>query len=712
MANILNIAKSGLMAAQVGIDTTGHNIANASTPGFSRQVVVQSTQPSQDGGFAFLGKGTEVIEIKRIYNEYLAQQVRTTQTSQNELSTYHAQIDQINNMFADATVGLSPTLQDFFKGVQDLASDPGSGASRQTMLSSADELASQFQTIGQRFTQMKDDVNTQITASVSSINSYAQQIATLNDAIDKAMSGSDGKPANDLLDQRDQLLSNLSKEIGVTIVKQGNFDQVYVGTGQPLVIGTSAYQLVTTASATDLGKLEVGYQNNGQTITLAESSLAGGTLGGLFNFRANTLEPAQNNIGRIALALGTQFNAQHQLGQDQTGALGGKFFNLGSPLVSASTNNAGNMQLGATITNTNALTTSDYQVQYVGPGNYKVTRLSDGAVTTSATLPMTVDGVSFSTIAGTPTAGDMFLVRPTVNGASGFSVAITDPAKIAAAEPIRMATGSANTGTGAISAVTTNATTVLSAVSLTYNAGGGTLTGFPATLPVSVDHLGVTTTYAAGAAVPYSAGDTVTFGGVEVSGIPAVAGSYNVGPPTATLTYSAAGTTLSGFPSYLDVTVTNNGTSTTYAAGTPVPYTSGATISYGGISFVLSGNPGDNDTYTVGPNIGGVGDNRNALQLASLQTASIIGNSTDSVQSAFGQFVNAIGNKTHELDVTSAAQAQLTQQAVEAQQADSGVNLDEEAANLLRYQQEYQAAGKVMQTASKLFDVLLALGEG
>jgi len=254
-----------------------------------------------------------------------------------------------------------------------------------------------------------------------------------------------------------------------------------------------------------------------------------------------------------------------------------------------------------------------------------------------------------------------------------------------------------------------------SALPLTYAAAvapatTGTLSGFPTGEPITVTNGATSTTYPAGtASVPYSLGNVVSFGGVKVSGIPEAAGSYNAGPANATLTFN--GGTLTGFPPYVAVTVTTASGSNTYPAGTPVPYTSGATVSFGGVNMVLSGAPADGDRFSVTPNTNGGGDSRNALLLSGLQTANTLDGGTATFQTAFAQMVSNVGNKAHELEVTSKAETALMTQMQELQQADSGVNLDEEATNLLRYQQAYMAAGKVMQTASKLFDVLLSLGQ-
>ncbi|MGZ5885118.1 MAG: flagellar hook-associated protein FlgK, partial [Burkholderiaceae bacterium] len=616
MTNILNIGQTGLNAAQLGLSTTGHNIANAATPGYSRQLVIQSTPLAQNVGVGFAGNGTTVSEIKRAYNDFLAGQVNTAQTSQGQLGTYYTQMQQINNMFADTTSGLSPTLQSFFSSIQNVAADPTSASSRQTMLASANTLASKFQSMDGQLSEIRQGVNDQITTTIGSINTYATQIAKLNQSISDAQLGNNLKPANDLLDQRDQVLSDLSKQVQVSVVKQGDAYNIFIGNGQPLVMNNQSFTLAPVASTTDLSRLEVGYVQNGTTIGLAENSITGGTLGGLFNFRAQSLDPAQNAVGRIAIGLADTFNAQHELGQDQNGALGGAFFNVGSPSVTPSTTNTGTGVFSAAISNVAGLTTSDYSVKYDGT-NYVVTQLSDNSIISSTTLAAAqaataAKGFNLS-MSGTPAAGDTYLVKPTAAGANGFSVAITDTSKIAVAAPIRTATVATNSGSGLISAgsvtgpvaISTGANpgstgqitavaadasytpaTLTPAVTLTYNTGApNNLTGFPATMPVTVTNAGVTTVFAAGAPVTYTAGATVSFGGVsfKLSGTPVNGDTYTLSKfaatPSTTLSYNSGTNMLSGFPATAPVTVTINGASQVYQAGATVPYTAGATIS-------------------------------------------------------------------------------------------------------------------------------------
>jgi flagellar hook-associated protein 1 len=632
-SNILGIGQSALNAAQVGLSTTGHNIANAATPGYSRQVVIQGAAIPQNMGFGFVGQGTEIADVKRMYSSFLGTQVLSAQTSKSQLDAYSTQIQQIDNLLADPSAGLSPALQDFFKGVQDLAANPSDAASRQATLSSAEALASRFQGLEGRLDELRQGVNEQVTSSVGIINNYVQQIAQLNDTIEKAQSSTDGKAANDLLDQRDQLVADLSKEIKVTVVPQDGKYSIFMGNGQPLVVGVQTFALKAATSLTDPSRTEVAYDANGKTVLIGEANLQGGTLGGVLDFRNKTLDVAQNSLGRVAIGIATTFNAQHRLGQDLNGQLGGDFFAPATITPVASSDNKGNAVLAASISNVSALTTSDYRVQVVAAGSYQVTRLSDGAVTSFASFPQTIDGFDLSLASGTAVAGDEFLVRPTADGASEFKVAITDTSKIAAAAPIVTAAATTNTGSGKISAGSVNA-------------------------PPPPDP--------------------------------------NLQQPV-TITFTSATT--------FDVTGTGTGNPT------GVTYSGGGNISYNGWTFQISGAPLTGDTFTIGPNSNGVGDSRNALLLGSLQNTNTLANGTTTYQGAYAQLVSLVGNKSHELKVTSSAADSLLTQAVQAQQAESGVNLDEEATNLLRYQQAYQAAGKVMQIASQLFDTLLSLGQ-
>lgn len=650
MSNLLNIGKTGLFAAQQGLATAGNNITNANVAGYSRQVLIQGAGPGQNTGSGFVGSGTQVTDIKRYSDPFLTSQVRVATANTSSLNAFATQISQVDNLLSDPASGLSPAMQDFFKGVQDVSSNPGAAASRQALLSGGDALVSRFQGLDNRMQEIRQGVEGQITEKVTLINSYGSQIAALNEQIAGASASSRAMP-NDLLDARDQLVLELNKQIKATVVPgENNSITVSIGNGQPLVVGQRSFELAAMNSPTDPGRTEVGYVTGNKVTRLGESSLKGGELGGLMEFRSTSLDRAQNSLGRIAIGLATAFNAQHQLGVDPSGAPGEPFFAVAKPEVTASRNNASSSTatVGATISDPSRLTQSDYQVGYNG-NNFTVTRLSDKQVTVinpfPQTTPQTIDGVDFA-VAGNATSGDSYLVRPTVNGASQLQVAITDRNKIAAGAPIVTAATTGNRG---------NATISEGSVSAAY--AGNALTA-----PV-------------------------------------------------TLSYNTASNGLSGFPAGQPITSTVNGASTVYPAGTdPVPFTAGANYSFGGINVTLAGAPLQGDSFTVGPNRSGVGDNRNMVLLGKIQTNNIMEGGKATLQSAYAEMVSYVGNKTREVQVNGAAGDVLLKQSLDAQQGVSGVNLDEEAASLLRYQQAYQAAGKVMQMASSMFDVLLSLG--
>ncbi|MCZ2174345.1 MAG: flagellar hook-associated protein FlgK [Burkholderiales bacterium] len=637
-SSVFNIGVSGLAAAQAGLLTTGHNISNASTPGFNRQQIVQSTNTPQFTGAGYFGQGTNVTTVQRVYNQFLASQTLSAQTRLSELNAYADQIRQVDGLLADPSAGLSTALNDFFRGVHEVAANPASIPARQSMLSMAQALVGRFQSVDGRLNEIRDGVDTQLASTVADINSYTTQIAALNQRIILAQAAGPGQPANDLLDQRDQLIAQLNQQVRVTTLTESDGSlSVFVGNGQAVVVGAQSYGLATMQSGEDASRMTVGITlASGGTAALPEAMLTGGTLGGLLAFRRESLDTAQNALGRIALGLAETFNAQHRLGQDLTGALGGNFFTAPAPQVITPNNppNGGTAAIGVAVASAANLTTSDYRLTANGGGNYTLVRLSDNTTVFSATaLPQTVDGLTISLASGAANAGDSFLIQPTRAAAHDIAVALTDARSIAAAAPIRTAASNGNSGTGAISAGSVNAPPPVNA-NLTQTV-------------------------------------TITFNN----------------PPT---TFDVAGT----------------------GTGNPagVAYTAGGSISYNGWTVQIGGTPAAGDVFTISANSAGVADNRNALLLAGLQTGKTLAGGTASYQSAYAQIVSDVGNKTREIQVTATAQESVVKQAEEAQQSLSGVNLDEEAANLLRYQQAYQASGKMIEIADKLFNTLLELG--
>ena len=679
----INTAVTGIQVAQLNLATTAHNTANASTQGYSRQRAVQESNTATLTGAGYVGQGVNVASIERYYDKFLVAEVNSTQTQVSQLESYYAQVTKIDNSLSDANSGISTALASFFSGVNSVAANPSLTSSRQTMNSSAQSLVSRYQALGDQLNQLYDGVNGSITSTVSSINSYTKQIGEINADIIVAQS-STKQPANDLLDQRDRLVSELNKLIAVstTTNTDGSFN-VFVGTGQQLVVGTLVSTMTAAPSVDDPTRVVVGLKVGSSSQELPESLVTGGSLGGLLAFRSESLDSAANELGREAASLALTFNAQHTLGQDLQGNAGLDYFTLAKPtVIGSSSNKTGSPDVKVSYTtpppfNGNFytdLTGSDYRLDYNG-SKLTLTRLSDNkawsaADTIVAGVPVsaieglnsklvadpqgfTLDSATFTGAA----AGTSYLIEPTRNAVSGLALntaVVADNRLIAAAAPIRTEATGTNSGKATISAGSVSTGYVAPAagfpVTLTYtsSAGGGGFTGFPFTL-----------------ATPGKV--TVTIGGKSTD--------YNYPVPP----------------------------------DTSIPYTSGATITYSGLSFSISGSPNTNDTFVISKNSSGTTDARNAALLGKLQTQNTMAGQTASYQTAYAALVSNIGNKTREISTTGDAQQALLDQATAARDAVSGVNTDEEAANLIIFQEAYQASAKVIEIASKLFDTLLAI---
>jgi flagellar hook-associated protein FlgK len=628
-----SIGISALNAAQAGLLTTGNNIANASTPGYSREQTVQAANPSLGSANGFIGQGVNVTTIQRIYSNFINTQLQQQQSSASQLSTYYNQIQQINNTIASNTGGLSSAIQGFFTAINGVANSPSSIAARQTLISNAQTLTGTFHTLNQVLTGLASSTNQQITSSVSTVNATAQQIATLNQSILEASASNNHQPPNTLLDQRRQLIDQLSQQINATVIPQSNgTDTIFIGNGQSLVVGSQAMTLKTLPSQSNPTQLDIAYvTSNGTQLRLPPNSIQGGALGGLLAFQNQSLVPTQSQLGLIATGIGSALNNQQSMGQDLSGQLGTPLFSVATPLVIANQANSSNVLPTVTISNSSALTGSNYSLTYNGT-QYTLTRLSDNTVTQSTSLPINVDGlnINFST---PPASGNSYLIEPTINGAQNLHVVLTNPSQIAAAIPVQSNASLNNTGTGTISTATVS---------------GG--------LPLN-SHLQDTVSLTFTSPTQYNVVDTTT------------------------------GATLA--------------TGVTYSSGTP--------ISYQGWTTAISGTPQTGDVFTVSANTNATNDGNNAVAMGNLQSQNLLLGNTTSFTGAFAQLVAQVGTQTSQLQVTSTAQTNLVNQTTQTQQSISGVNLNEEAANLIQFQQAYQAAGKAIQVSNTMFSTVLSM---
>jgi flagellar hook-associated protein 1 FlgK len=643
MSSLLNIGVTGVNAAQGQLVTTSHNIANADVAGYHRQKVIQTTLYPTFTGAGFFGNGTQIVTVNRAYDQFLENQVLYTANRHAEYETYANQISQIDNLLADPAAGLSPAMDEFFAGVQEVAANPTNVAARQALLSTTQSLVTRFQGLNSRLTEIREGVEYELHSVVGQINTYATEIADLNQRILVAQASGSAHPANDLLDQRWQLVSELNEFIKVSTQEQDDGSlSVFIGTGQSLVIGNVTTTLATVRNENDPQRSDIALISpSGASIVLPEHALSGGQLAGLLDFRRESLDATQNRLGLIAATLGLAFNDQHKLGVDLDGKLGLDFFSLPSPDVIPDGSAVVEFDTG----NFAQLTDADYELSYDGT-NYVITNLSTKLSKTLVGTTDTFEGLRIDVSASTLLAGETALIKPTRYMARDIALAINDPRAVAAGNPVSASVPVNNFGTAKVGNIVMNdATDALNPypwnVTLTYNAGALTMATDP-----------------------------------------------------------AAGFTIS--PATYDPATENAGKTFT------ITYASG-----GSFDFTLSGVPENGDTFTFQKTEAGVADNRNANLLGALQNTKLMLDSgtgpTATLGTAYSQLVNRVGNKTHEVQTNEETQKLLNAQARDTRDALSAVNLDEEAANLIRYQQAYQACAQVMTVAQRLFDELLSI---
>ncbi|KGT95592.1 flagellar hook protein FlgK [Erwinia typographi] len=437
MSNLINTALSGINAASAALNTTSNNISNYSVAGYSRQTTILAQANSTLSGSNYYGNGVSVASVNREYDAFITNQLRSASTQASALTTQYSQLSNIDDMFSSTTNTLSTNIQDFFSSIQTLASNADDASARQAVLGKAEGLVNQFQVTDTYLRNLDSSLNTSISSTVDQINGYAKQIANVNQQIAKLKGAGDGSAPNDLLDQRDQLVSSLNALVGVTVSQQdGGSYNISMGNGISLVQGDSYSQLAAVPSSSDPTRTTIATvdASTGVKTEIPEKLVTTGSLGGLLAFRTD-LDNTRNQLGQLAMALGDSFNTQHEAGYDSNGDAGEAFFNLGSPSVTANTKNSGTATVSAAWTDTSKVQASNYKVSYDG-SNWNVTRLSDNATITptvdSTNGTLSFDGLQL-TVSGTPAAKDSFLVKPVSDAIVNMDVNISDEAKVAAA---------------------------------------------------------------------------------------------------------------------------------------------------------------------------------------------------------------------------------------------------------------------------------------
>ena len=620
MSDMLSTGTSALVAFQRALTTVGHNVANVNTPGYSRQRVDFAARTPQDIGVGHIGRGSEITGIRRLVDDLANARLIDSGGELARLQQLSSMSGRVNSLMSDPATGIAGLWSGFFDSVSALSANASAPAERQAVLGQTNALSARFQQMQGQFDQLSREVDGGLRTAASEVNRLAGEIARLN-----AQIGNSSNTAPDLLDQREQLVSELVAYTGGSTIQQdGSSVTVLAPGGQPLVVGSQASRLTVVADPYRPERMQLALDIPGGAMPIDERVL-GGRVGGLLEFRSQVLDPAQAELGRIAIGLGMAFNAGHAQGVDQYGNMGGDFFQVPSPAVNAHAANGGSAQVSATIDDPAAV-----------DGRNVVLKWESGAWTandaaTGASLPLAGSGTAadplrvggMAVVVDSPAAdGDRFLLQPTAQAAGGLKLAITDPARIAAASPVKAAAELDNLGTGRPSAVTIT------------DPGHADLR-----TPATIEFLD--------------------------------ADQYTV-----------------------------NG------AG-PYAYAPGDAISANGWSFSLDGTPAAGDRFSIAPTGMDSSDNGNAARLAGYDDLATLAGGSLSLNGAIAGLTTTIGSAARHAEYAAEAQDVLHGQALATRHSVSGVNLDEEAANMLQLQQAYQAAAQIIATADTLFQSLL-----
>lgn len=648
---LMSLGVRSMFASYAALQTTSHNIANANVTGYSRQQVELATAQGQFTGAGFFGKGVNVASVTRSYDAFLTRQAGETKSASEMDKARLDQLKLLENAFPTGEQGVGYQTTKFLNAWSDLATNPQDSSARQVVLSQASELAARFSNAGAQLDQLQSGVNTDLQNSIKTVNQLAASIADVNDKIATVIGA--GQPPNDLLDQRDQLISQLSGLVKVTTVPADDGTVgVFIGGGQRLVLGNQAQSLKVVPDLADPSRSAIGMVENGQVLPLDSHAVGGGSVAGLLNFQNQDLVDARNSLGQLAAAIAGRVNLQQSLGLDlrnppQPGA---PIFGVGAPrALPAATNakNAAGAYIGTvqlTTVDATQLQASDYSLVPDGSGTYTLTRLTDGLTRTIASGAV-VDGMRIDVGAPAPAANDSFLLQPVARAANDMARVLDDPKGVAAASPLSATASVSNTGTATIASLAVTSPSV-----------NPNLTG------------------------------TVTF--------TSSTGNFNWemrDPATNAVVSSGSGTWVAG-----------------QTVDLPQP---NPTFSLG-----FNGVPASGDVFTVAKTTSPQSNNGNALSMAALRDETFVGRTLNAsgtlvagvtTTDAYAAAMADVGVRVQSAQSISDISAGMAANAEQNRSGQAGVNLDEEAARLIQYQQSYQASAKVLQVAQSVFDTLL-----
>lgn len=633
--DLLNIARSGVLASQSQLAITSNNIANANTEGYNRQVVSQSSLESQKLGSKFYGTGTYVSDVKRVYNDYAARELRIGKTGVSESKTTHSKMSELDQLFSQVGKVVPASLNSFFAGINSLADTPDDKGLRDALLTNAKGLSNSVNQMQKHLNNQMTQTNGQITAVTSRINEISKELGNINREVMKSQ-GQDMQ----LLDKQDALILELSEYAEVNVVPlESGAKSVMLGGSIMLVSGEVSMEIGTSPGDPHGEELQITASAGGKSLVVDASKL-GGQLGALVDYRDNTLIPSELELGQFALGVADVFNQAQSQGFDLNGQVGANIFtDINDPSmqlgrVGALSTNTGNANLSVNIDNVGSLTGSSYELSFTAPSNYELKDSNTGNITALVLNGNTLegaDGFSIDIASGVLASGDKFEIRPTSNAASALSVTMTDGKGIAGAAP-NISADTANSGNTSIKLVSID----------NRNA---------ANFPVTDAEL--------------------TFE-IEPSAV----------PPTFEV-FDAQGVSMGAAAAYTPPNITANG-----------------------FTFEVDSTATTKDRFTFDLSLV-AGDNSNFVNMAALSESKTMNGGKTTLMDVFENTKLDVGSKTKAAKTAMGSAGAIYTQAYNRIQSVSGVNLDEEAASLLRFQQAYQASARIMTTATEIFNTLL-----
>ncbi|WP_019676404.1 flagellar hook-associated protein FlgK [Arsukibacterium perlucidum] len=668
--NLLRIGTSAVLASSTSLNTTSNNIANLNTPGYVRQ---RTEFEAEQLGLG-VGRGT----TERLVSEFTLQQLRRDTTNLAYANQYVSEANRIDGLFSNPANSISSAVNDLFQKFQTANNDPSSISTRLLIISSSESLLDRFGTLSNLVLDQSTYINQQLELDLRETNSLIKNVADLNRNITNYGTGSSKPVPLNLYDKRDEAIRQLAEKLQIKVLDAANGEKlVFMATGQSLVIENGEFGILTLQGNPDPNVKELQLQSSARPDVIVQvgNDQLGGQLGALLSFRDETLIPTQNQLGQLALAMADSLNEQNKLGMTANGDIGNELFALPSfnGLNYNENTGAGNVRAVIEPGRAYQIPPNDFLVTFESPDTFTVEAVdSFGNVIPNSAISQTVVGFPATINAGSSpdddlyglqitldaslgafADGDRFLLKPLADAARQVKQLSNRAEDIALASPVRSSEAVDNLGNALVDKL------------------------------VVTDTDPATSSFSPPAALTGAPFNIIYVGGNE----------FEVRDNADTVIGTTGPIVSATFDNILD------------RAGLNL-----------GFDFNITGSPQPGDVFTIDYNTGGFNDNRNGLQIAALQTTDTMrryavttpnADNQMSFNEAYGTMVSFVGDKTAQARNGQAAAEALYSQTQILFESLSGVSLDEEAANLVRFQQSYAAASRIISTSQTIFDTLL-----